>query len=77
MRLNIILPIFLIHLIKIEYIDGALKKSTIIRYFRKSFKFFIKIKIKQQNRILANLKEILQKAVNIKAKASLRSSTLV
>ena len=50
---------------------------TIIYYFQKSFKFFIKVKIKQQDQASINFKKIVQRAVNIKAKISLRSSIIV
>ena len=38
---------------------------------------FIKVKIEQQNRESMNFEEMMQKAVNEKAKAGLRSSTMV
>ena len=48
-----------------------------ICYFQKDLKPFIKIEIKQQDRESMDFKEIVQKAVNVEAKAGLRSSTMV
>ena len=48
-----------------------------ICYFWKSFKLSIKVKIKQQDWESMNFKEIVQRAVNAKAKAGLKSSTMV
>ena len=48
-----------------------------ICYFQKGFKLSIKVKIEQRNQESINLEEIVQKAVNIKAKAGLRSKTMV
>ena len=50
---------------------------TIICYFRKSFKPFIKVEIEQQNRESMDFEEMVQKAVNAEARAGLRSSTIV
>ena len=48
-----------------------------ICYFRKGLKFSIKIKIKQQDWKFVNFKEMIKRAVNVKVKARLRSSTMV
>ena len=48
-----------------------------IYYFREGLKPSIKIEIKQQDRESINFEEIVQRAVNTEAKASLRSSTIV
>ena len=48
-----------------------------ICYFRKDFKPSIKVKIKQQDQASTSFEEIVQKAVNAKAKVGLRSSTIV
>ena len=48
-----------------------------IYYFRESLKPSIKVEIEQQDRESTNFKEMVQKAVNAKAKAGLRSSTIV
>ena len=48
-----------------------------ICYFQESFKSSIKIKIEQQNRESVNFKEMVQRAINAKAKAGLRSTIIV
>ena len=48
-----------------------------ICYFRESFKPSIKVKMEQQDRESMDFEEIVQKAVNVEAKAGLRSSTMV
>ena len=50
---------------------------TIICYFWKSLKPSIKVKIKQQDQVLTSFQEIVQRAVNAKAKAGIKSSTIV
>ena len=48
-----------------------------ICYFQEDLKPFIKVKIEHQNRESTNFQEMVQRAVNVEAKASLRSSTIV
>lgn len=48
-----------------------------ICYFRKSLKLSVKIEIEQQDQKAISFEEIMQKAVNAKSKASLRSSIIV
>ena len=48
-----------------------------ICYFQKSLKPSIKVEIEQQNRALASLKEMVQKAINAKAKIGLKFSIIV
>ena len=48
-----------------------------IRYFWKSLKPSIKVEMEQQDRVSTSFKEIVQKAVNIEAKADLKSSIMV
>ena len=48
-----------------------------ICYFREDLKPFIKVKIKQQDRESMNFKEMVQKTVNVEAKAGLKSRTIV
>ena len=48
-----------------------------ICYFRKGLKPFIKVEIEYQDRESIKFEEIVQKTVNIKAKAGLRFSTMV
>ena len=48
-----------------------------ICYFWKGLKPSIKIEIEQQNRALISFKEMVQRAVNVKTKAGLRSSIMV
>ena len=48
-----------------------------ICYFRESFKASIKIEMEQQDRESMDFEEMVQRAVNAKAKAGLRSSTMV
>ena len=48
-----------------------------ICYFWKGFKPSIKIKIKQQDRKSMNFEELVQRTVNVEAKAGLKSSTIV
>ena len=48
-----------------------------ICYLRESLKSSIKVEIEQQNRESMDFEEIVQRAVNAKAKAGLRSSTMV
>ena len=50
---------------------------TMICYFWKSLKFYIKVEIEQQNWELANFKEMEQKTINTKTKADLRFSIMV
>ena len=48
-----------------------------ICYFRKDLKPSIKVEIKKQDREFTNFEEMVQRAVNAEANASLRSSTMV
>ena len=48
-----------------------------ICYFRESLKPFIKVEMEQQDRKSMDFEEIVQRAVNAKAKAGRRSSTMV
>ena len=48
-----------------------------IYYFWEGFKLSIKIEIKQQNRESVNFEEIVQKTINVEAKAGLKSSIMV
>ena len=48
-----------------------------ICYFQKGLKPFIKVKIKQQDRKFVNFEEMVQKAINIEAKAGLKSTIMV
>ena len=48
-----------------------------ICYFRKDLKSFIKVKMEQQDREAMNFEKMVQKAVNVEAKAGLRSSTMI
>ena len=52
-------------------------KPTIICYFQKGLKFSIKVEMEQQDWASTSFKKIVQRAVNVKVKASLRSSTMV
>ena len=52
-------------------------KLTMICYFRKGLKPSIKVKIEQLNRESVNFEEMVQKAVNAKAKAGLRSIIMI
>ena len=52
-------------------------KLTIICYFRKDLKPFIKVEMEQQNQESMDFEEIMQRVVNAEAKAGLRSSTIV
>lgn len=58
-------------------VDRALDKLIMIWYFREGLKLLIKVKIEQQNRTSTHFKEIVQKAVNVEAKADLQSSIMV
>ena len=48
-----------------------------ICYFREGLKLSIKVEMEQQDRESVNFEEMVQKAVNAKAKAGLRSTTMV
>lgn len=48
-----------------------------IRYFQKSLKPFIKVKMEQQKLVSSSFEEMMQKAVNVKAKRGQRSSIMV
>ena len=48
-----------------------------ICYFREGLKPSIKVEMEQQERELTNFEEMVQKAVNVEAKAGLRFSTMV
>ena len=52
-------------------------KLTMICYFRKDLKPFIKTEMEQQDRESMDFKEMVQKTLNTEAKASLKSSTMV
>ena len=56
---------------------GAPNELTMICYFWKGLKPFIKVKIKQQDQALPSFKEMMQKVVNAKAKAGLNSSIII
>ena len=56
---------------------GALDELTMIRYFWKGLKPSIKVEMEQQDRALTSFKERVQRALNVEAKAGLRSSTMV
>ena len=56
---------------------GAPNELTIIRYFWKGLKPFIKIKMEQQDQASTSFEEMVQRAVNAEAKVGLRSSTMV
>ena len=63
-------------LVKFDII-GAPNKSTMICYFWEGFKSSIKVEMEQQDRVSTSFKEMMQKMVNAKAKARLRSSIMV
>lgn len=48
-----------------------------IYYFREGLKLSIKIKIEQQNQESVSFKEMLQRAINIKAKTSLKYNIII
>ena len=48
-----------------------------IRYFWEGLQPFIKVEIEQQDQALINFKEIMQRAVNIEAKAGIKSSIMI
>ena len=48
-----------------------------ICYFRESLKASIKVEIEQHDQEFMNFEEMMQKAVNVEAKAGLKSSTIV
>ena len=48
-----------------------------ICYFREGLKLSIKVEIKQRDRESMDFEEMMQKAVNVEAKAGLKSSTMV
>ena len=48
-----------------------------IYYFKKDFKPFIKVKIKQWNYAFTNFEKIIQKAINIKAIISLKFNIII
>ena len=48
-----------------------------ICYFREDFKSSIKVEIEQQDQISINFEEMVQRAINAKAKLGLKSSTMV
>ena len=50
---------------------------TMIYYFQENLKLFIKIKIEQQNRKSVNFEKLIQKSVNAKAIAGLKSIIMV
>ena len=52
-------------------------KLTMICYFRENLKPSIKVEMEQQNREFMNFEEMVQRAVNVKVKAGLRSSILI
>ena len=55
----------------------APNESTMICYFWKDLKPFIKVKIEQQDWTLTSFKEMMQKVVNVEAKASLSFSIII
>lgn len=55
----------------------ASNKLNMISYFRKSFKLYIKVKIKQQNWVSVSFKNIFEKAVNIEKKTYLNCNAIV
>ena len=48
-----------------------------ICYFQEDLKPSIKVKMEQQDRESTNIEEMVQRAVNVEAKAGLKSSTIV
>ena len=54
-----------------------LDELTMICYFQKGLKLFIKVEIEQQDRESINFGEIVQKNVNAETKRSLRSTIMV
>ena len=48
-----------------------------ISYFRESLNPSIKVEMEQQDREFVNFEEMVQKAINAKAKAGLKSITMV
>ena len=58
-------------------IVGVPNELTMICYFWKSFKPFIKVKIEQQDRALTSFKEMMQRVVNAEFKRGLKSSIMI
>lgn len=56
---------------------GASNKPTMICYFEKSLKSSIKVKIEKQDQVSASFKELIQKAVNGKAKIDLKFNIMI
>ena len=56
---------------------GAPNEPTMVCYFQEGLKPSIKVEMKQQNWASTSFKEIVQRTVNVEAKAGLRSSTIV
>ena len=76
LRLSILSSTRLIFLVKFDIVR-AQEEATIIRYFWKNFKHSIKVEIKQTDQVLISFKKTIQRAINVKAKASLRSNIIV
>ena len=57
--------------------DGAPKEGTMIRYFREGLKPSIWAEIEQRSRELDSFKELVEKAVDAKAKAALRPRSYI
>ena len=57
--------------------DRAPNELTMICYFQKGFKPSIKVEMEQQDQESINFEKIVQRAVNTKVKAGLRSSIMV
>ena len=57
--------------------DRTPDELTMICYFREGLKPSIKVEMKQQDRKAIDFEEMVQRAVNVEAKASLRSSAMV
>ena len=56
---------------------GAPNEPTMICYFQEGLKPLIKVEMEQQDWPSTSFKEIVQRAVNVEAKAGLRSSTMI
>ena len=56
---------------------GAPNESIMIHYFQDGFKPSIKVEIEQEDRASTSFKEMVERAVNAKAKADLRSSIML
>ena len=52
--------------------ECASKEDTMIRYFREGLRPSIRVKIEQRGRELNSFKELVEKAVDAKAKAALQ-----